>query len=793
MSIFDITKRLVGSGSATTTDFASAFQTETGQSPTNEDLIQFTQERERARQTPHPPAGGQVPTSPVSGTTGISAGGTVPVAAPVDVLTSDKGESYVNQIDEMLKQRQDLIKQEQSSLEQARLAREAQIGAEFERRRGILGEQQREEAATSKVLQFRLGREATPYAEAEGQKLQAKQNEQMRLLDNERQDLISQANQAYTSGKFQLAKQLIEESDKAFERKNQLRREQRDEESAQIDRDIKQANLQMKEQEFFIKMEDRQMEMEQGTAENLATGLIELDDEFNIIEPSNEKLQSISQETGIGFASLLGSVNRRIDEMKKISREERGFALDTRKDEARIALDEFNLQKNKTLLGYDIQYKALDFQDKSLSIEEKMTNILNLQNKMRENRVTPQATLTEKEIDIFDKLPETEKLRKMQSLKFASDNYKTLIEKYGAAGTFSFQQRSDLNAAYANLKTSYTAAKGLGALTGPDLVVIGEAFPDVTGFGKGIFGVGRRAIKTLDRSIQALDGEANDYIDIINARNPAFSNDPYTRSVYKAFMDNKEKPFYADYQDFLHNAKTSQELIDFQEKLFDAEIEEGSQEAEEAWFLDQGLVFNMPLGTGEKGQQQQMGSLSQKYESGGNAGAVGYDKTGGWSYGLYQLAHGKVKQFIGSMPQYKPFFQGLEIGTKLFNAKWKQVSNERPEEFAEAQHNFIQKTHFEPQVKKLASAGYDIDQFSPVLKDVIWSTAVQHGSNTDVIQKAIKRAGMKDEEKLIREIYKERWGGGRRFASSTPSVRNSVYNRYFGKNGEMNLALSQLT
>ena len=184
MSIFDITKRIVGSGSATTTDFASAFQTETGQSPTNEDLIQFTQERERARQTPHPPAGGQVPTSPVSGTTGISAGGTVPVAAPVDVLTSDKGESYVNQIDEMLKQRQDLIKQEQSSLEQARLAREAQIGAEFERRRGILGEQQREEAATSKVLQFRLGREATPYAEAEGQKLQAKQNEQMRLLDN---------------------------------------------------------------------------------------------------------------------------------------------------------------------------------------------------------------------------------------------------------------------------------------------------------------------------------------------------------------------------------------------------------------------------------------------------------------------------------------------------------------------------------------------------------------------------------------------------------------------------------
>lgn len=78
-----------------------------------------------------------------------------------------------------------------------------------------------------------------------------------------------------------------------------------------------------------------------------------------------------------------------------------------------------------------------------------------------------------------------------------------------------------------------------------------------------------------------------------------------------------------------------------------------------------------------------------------------------------------------------------------------------------------------------------------VLKDVIWSTAVQHGANTDVVTKAIaKMNGQNTVEDLIRAIYDERWSNGQRFASSTQSVKNAVYNRFFGPNGELNQALN---
>jgi len=79
------------------------------------------------------------------------------------------------------------------------------------------------------------------------------------------------------------------------------------------------------------------------------------------------------------------------------------------------------------------------------------------------------------------------------------------------------------------------------------------------------------------------------------------------------------------------------------------------------------------------------------------------------------------------------------------------------------------------------------------LNEVIFSTAVQHGPNTDVITKALAKIGKNaNEEQLIRAIYDERWSGGKRFASSTKQVQSAVKNRFFGPKGEMNTALAML-
>lgn len=187
-----------------------------------------------------------------------------------------------------------------------------------------------------------------------------------------------------------------------------------------------------------------------------------------------------------------------------------------------------------------------------------------------------------------------------------------------------------------------------------------------------------------------------------------------------------------------------------------------------------------------------LGSLSSRFESNGDPGAIGYDKTGGTSYGAYQLAHDNALKFVESSP-YAGAFHGIAFNTPAFKNKWKQIAAQDPAGFEEAQKQYIEKTHYGPQVNMLAKFGIDVDSFTQVTQDVIWSTAVQMGGNTSVVKNAIKNVGVDaSEEQIIKEIYKERWDGGANFASSTKQVRDSVKNRFFGKGGEQELALKQL-
>ncbi len=191
------------------------------------------------------------------------------------------------------------------------------------------------------------------------------------------------------------------------------------------------------------------------------------------------------------------------------------------------------------------------------------------------------------------------------------------------------------------------------------------------------------------------------------------------------------------------------------------------------------------------GKGSGLGSLSSKYESGGSPGAIGYDSTGGYSYGTYQLAHNNAKSFVEQSP-YAKEFQGLTFNSPAFQKKWKEIAQKDPQGFNQAQHNYIEKTHFQPQANKLSTLGLDVSHLSPVLKDVIWSTTVQHGPNTPIIEQAL-RSVPKDatEEDVIKKIYALRWSGGQSFANSTQAVKQSVYNRFFGPQGEMNVALAK--
>jgi hypothetical protein len=177
-----------------------------------------------------------------------------------------------------------------------------------------------------------------------------------------------------------------------------------------------------------------------------------------------------------------------------------------------------------------------------------------------------------------------------------------------------------------------------------------------------------------------------------------------------------------------------------------------------------------------------LGALSARFETGGRGSTTvsgGVGDPGGVSYGAYQMkskpSGGTVAQFV-SHPDF-PFrndFAGLIPGSPAFSAKWKDVATRFQDTFKEAEHEFIKRTHYDPLCAKTKTDdGVDIGQCSHAMQDVVWSTAVQHGPNANIVHLALGQmhaAGNFDlaspqfERNAINAIYAER---GRKDASGT--------------------------
>ncbi|MBI2339537.1 MAG: hypothetical protein HYU99_04090 [Deltaproteobacteria bacterium] len=196
-----------------------------------------------------------------------------------------------------------------------------------------------------------------------------------------------------------------------------------------------------------------------------------------------------------------------------------------------------------------------------------------------------------------------------------------------------------------------------------------------------------------------------------------------------------------------------------------------------------------------------LGALSKKYETGGRGpGTVSSGKGdhGGVSYGSYQFATNQKtpQEFLGA--EGRPWageFAGLAPGTPEFSKKWKEIAEREPGAFQQAQHVFIQHKYYDTSVQKIyGKTGIDIRGRSSALKDVVWSTAVQHGpyekGGAGVVMCAIDSLKGKIEPsspyydgELIKAIYAER---GRKNAAGTPvhfehsatNIQNGISKRF---------------
>jgi len=690
---------------------------------------------------------------------------------------------------------------------------------------------------TTKLAGARTGRQR--YApEIQSGILQAEINAGQQRISNliqEEQSLINQAKRAMQEQRWGVFKDRLSMVRSAREEKSRTIQQHKDNILKQAQEERNKMEFLMNTEQHYTDIKQKNFNYNQGVASDLANSLITLNSDLEVVTPSIEEVAQIADHYGIEASQLMSAVQSKTKEYSEFGADQRSQLLedqvktlnirqkqlqneyDTATLPNRIAnliLDtetkELNNERLALLNKKEAEMLPYELQLKKIAVEQGEVNIGKIKQeiKLREEEAL-QKSLANGELSLDQRLDlqKTDEFKGLESLKNLKTSilaYKQLVEKYGTA-KFGPTQLNLLNGAYADVVTEWKEVKKLGALTGPDMGLAEDAIPRATprkqddgtysmfGLGRLLGPINNNAILTqLDKALGTVDTKAVSVINQVSELDGGkYYQTGYMKEYIKPFIDQDIPTSYYDYNTFMTTG--GEEAGEFSQMLNSMGINKNDEQAVTDAFEEykQSVTgFNNDLSMSENG----LGELSEKYESGGDPGAIGYDSTGGWSYGAYQLAHNNAKKFIDNSI-YKDEFDGITFNSEQWRNKWKEIAQKEPDMFKQAQKEYIGMTHYQPQAQKIENeTSISLGDRSPVLRDVVWSTAVQHGANTDVVINAINKVG-KDgsDEDIIREIYNERWSGGKRFARSTQNIKNSVYNRFFGANGELNQALDKLS
>lgn len=191
------------------------------------------------------------------------------------------------------------------------------------------------------------------------------------------------------------------------------------------------------------------------------------------------------------------------------------------------------------------------------------------------------------------------------------------------------------------------------------------------------------------------------------------------------------------------------------------------------------LVLLQAAATAADDQEKELlGTLSASYEA-GSPGTIssGSGDAGGKSYGSYQFSSTSdvPKSFfewcLGSDDTYyqsigsrlsEAYYTGTPGYGTLFDATWKALASENSAGFEQAQRNYVRLRYYDPIVARIEKnhPGFDIDNYSIALRNVLWSRAVQLGtggaaSMMDYAFTALGGFANQNEADIIQAIYAE--------------------------------------
>lgn len=182
------------------------------------------------------------------------------------------------------------------------------------------------------------------------------------------------------------------------------------------------------------------------------------------------------------------------------------------------------------------------------------------------------------------------------------------------------------------------------------------------------------------------------------------------------------------------------------------------------------------------GKQWQLGQTSKQFETGGRgAGTISTGKgdRGGVSYGSYQMSSklGVVQDFIKNSA-YAKNFSGQSVNSTDFKNTWKDLAKNDPN-FEKAQHDYIKKTHYDVLMRKLNKSGLDLSKRGAAVQDAIWSTSVQFGGNTSLINSALKGKNVNSlsDSDIISAIQDYKKANTETLFKSSPSNWDGLRNR----------------
>ncbi|MDU6877525.1 VgrG-related protein [Clostridium tepidum] len=193
-----------------------------------------------------------------------------------------------------------------------------------------------------------------------------------------------------------------------------------------------------------------------------------------------------------------------------------------------------------------------------------------------------------------------------------------------------------------------------------------------------------------------------------------------------------------------------------------------------------------------------LGIRASKYESNLNPAEISNNPGdyGGKSYGAWQFSSktGSLDSFINSLKGNNNDMYYKLVNAKAkdnntfgenFDAAWRSIASQNKDRFLKVQQNYVKVNFYDTVARALKSKfNFDISKRSNALKESLWSTVVQHGVGgaTSIFSKLNLN---NSDSKIINDLYNERQNVNLYFRSSSPEIRQSVYNRFTREKQDM--------